>query len=331
MRYLKSFNESLQFPTDRLEIIKNLHQIAPASWEHNQNLVNRIQIHPDGTVDITGGDIVIDVKGFQTRFPIKFGYVEGRFTIWEFSELTTLEGCPHTCESFSATGCKKITSLEGCPQNVIEDYRLGRTKITSLEGLPKHFTGYLDLEETPITSLEGCPKHLEKLDISGTNLLDFRGGPETVETELRASNNILTSLEGLPKSIGTLVLRRDMGRMHSNWVLDPSGLKDCKIGNLQISNQLFEEIIDLFNDTDYKFNSLKDRILRSRVVKNFIESLDYNYIRGPVDQPYINLFRLKEALSEFGMENPLGYKKTLDYYKFRDEQGKVVDFDGNPL
>ena len=148
-----------------------------------------------------------------------------------------------------------------------------------------------------ITSLEGCPRHIpQTLDVYSNKLTDFRGGPEEVGENLIATSNPLTSLEGLPKIIGS--------RLHidSPLLWDPTPLRDIEIGNtLFCPNTKFDSIIELFHflHGEKKYPAAH---VQNKPYQTFLESLDYNYIRGDVDNPKIDLFRFSEALSEFEYE-----------------------------
>lgn len=66
------------------------------------------------------------------------------------------------------------------------------------------------------------------------------------------------------------------------------------------------------------------------ITKMLKESLDYNYVRGTGEDPKIDLFRFREALYEFNIDESK-VPKTLKWYKFIDESGNVVDFYGDPI
>ena len=338
MKYLKSFNESTQFETDEESILKLLTEIAPWHLAENIDLKERVRIHPDGTVDVIEGSIVIDIskvlkyphfrefniEAHSTKLPIKFGYVEKSFAIHEYPDLESLEGCPHTCKNFQIYKMNSITSLKGGPKNVQLHYRVNGTSITSLIGSPEIVGGWFDVEDTLITSLEGCPRQVGTIDLSNTPIKSFIGAPEVVET-FRARGVKVTSLEGIPKKMKYLDVTP--AKDHKG-IYDPRPLKDNKFEDFNLGDQPILELIMLFNKKGYKSYDLDSSDCKE-IIEMFVESLDYNYVRGPVNRPYINLFRLIEAFSEFDIRIPEG--KTLENYSLVDDEGRVVDFYGNPI
>ena len=335
MRYLKSFNESFQYPTDEAEIRRLISEITPDGqngWEYNNNLNDRMVIHRDGTVDIIEGGIVIDLSHTNEsykRLPVKFGYIQERIALWHLPNLTTLEGSPESCEDFHLNICIFLKSLVGGPKFVHGNYRISGTHITSLEGAPDTVGGTFDIEDCVLlTSLEGSPRQVGAIDISKTTIKDLKGGPEVVENVFRASLSRLTSLEGLPKKMRCLIF--NPFRSHKGLIFDPRPFKGCQIEDMSCREQPFLEILHLFNPYDTDFNhSPFER--KTEILKRFIDSLDYNYIRELEGEIVINLFRFKEALDEFDIENPLGELTTLEFYDFVDDEGRVVDFYGNPI
>ena len=334
MRYLKSFNESFQYPTDEDEIRRLISEIAPDGrngWEYNNNLNDRMRIHPDGTVDIIEGGIVIDLSHTNEsykRLPVKFGYIQGGMSLCYLPNLTTLEGCPNSCEDFRLN-TTILKSLVGGPKFVHGKYVISGTQITSLEGSPETVGAGFDIENCVLlTSLEGSPRQVGSIDISKTSIKDLKGGPEIVENVFRASIVSLTSLEGLPRRMGYFTFIPFSS--YKGKIYDPRPFKGCQIEDMYCRDQPFLELLYLFNPYDTDFNhSQSER--KTEILKRFIDSLDYNYIREMDGQIVINLFRFKEALDEFDIENPLGELTTLEFYDFVDDEGRVVDFDGNPI
>ena len=142
MRYLKKFNESATFLTDREEISGILGDLG----------VKRYEIEVDGTVNILNGGSIemvfdgidwtkIDREFDDTVIPIKFGRVEGYFLFKAENiyrpTLTSLEGFPQACRSFHIISAQ-ITDLQGSPLMVDEDFECSFTSITSLKGCPKN-------------------------------------------------------------------------------------------------------------------------------------------------------------------------------------------------
>lgn len=129
MKYLKSFNESNSFLTDEEEIKETLSRIALVGMFRilNNGILDRAFIHPDGTVDIGKGSIIITMSQNETRLPIKFGEVEEIFTFAAnpISGLTTLEGFPRKAKVVNLSGLSKnvwdARPLRGCSYRVIVD------------------------------------------------------------------------------------------------------------------------------------------------------------------------------------------------------------------
>lgn len=316
MKYIKSFKESSSFSESEIDrVCKEFH-------------IENYQINPDGTVDVEGS---VYFEGLETEeLPIKFGKVTGDFTIIEASDLTTLEGCPYEVGGrFEIEWCHEITSLEHAPRIVGGDYYASDSPITSLEGVPEVIRGNFDCSETAITSLEGGPRIVsEGYYANHTQISNLEGGPEEVD-QLAVEGTNLTSLEGLPEKIRRIIITTTD---HKIW--DPRPLKDSGIEEFVTTpGEPIYELIRLFNrfggsPIDGLYPS------KSEIFRDFLDSLDYNYIRGTAENPQIDLFRLKEALSEFDI-NPLKIlfndNHCLRHYQFIDEKGQIVNFMGHRI
>ena len=333
MRYLKPFNESTESPVDFERIRRELVSITK-----NPHIVQSCTIREDGTVDVIGDfKAVVDIQ----KLPVKFGIVTGHFDIRSLN-LKTLEGCPESCQSFNCSfnwlssldgspktcqnfNCSNnpIKSLVGGPERVHQKYDCSNTKITNLIGSPET-VGDMNVGVTPLTSLEGAPRRIDKdFNVRWTNLKDLVGGPEYVGNWMHIEDSLLTSLEGAPKRVGGIEFSTRF-----NTLKDPRGLKDTQVSIIIMweCNDPFYKLFNLFTEEDNK----------RETTRRFIDSLVYNYLRGPIGNPHINLYRLKEALAEFDIALPRMWWitdkiKTLPGYDFHDEEGRVVDFDGNPL
>lgn len=313
MKYIKSFKESSSFSESEIDrVCKEFY-------------IENYQINPDGTVDVEGS---VYFEGLDAEeLPLKFGKVTGDFSIIE-ALLTTLEGCPYEVGgSFEIQWCHEITSLEHAPKRVGGEYYASDSPITSLEGTPEVIHGNFDCSETSITSLEGGPRIVyEGYYANHTRISNLEGGPEEVD-KLAVEGTNLTSLEGLPEKIRRIIITTTD---HKIW--DPRPLKDSGLEEFVTTpNEPIYELIGLFN----RFGTI-DGLLpsKSEILRNFIESLDYNYIRGTDENPQIDLFRLKEALSEFDI-NPLKIlfydNYCLRHYQFIDEEGQIVNFMGGRI
>lgn len=140
MKYLRKFNESLDdFPTDP-KVIRDFCKLYK---------IRNYSIHDDGTVDVFGDCLLIRGDVSFSKLPIKFGYIEGRFTIYS-RRLTTLEGCPHTVnEEFYCSG-SKIKNLVGAPSSVGSITTFDSPFMTSLEGVPSEIREGFRFDQCPL-------------------------------------------------------------------------------------------------------------------------------------------------------------------------------------
>lgn len=217
--------------------------------------------------------------------------------------------------NFDIGSLKNLTTLKGCPRAVGFFGCNGLKKITSLEGGPNIVFGDFDAGLTGIVNLIGGPSQ-----VHGTSYY--------------VANCPLTSLEGAPKICNEFIVRKESLVGGNVW--DPRPLKGCDIKEIFALGHPFNELMQLFKWKEFRANSSFDRELHT---KRFLESLDYNYLKGESWSAKIDLFRLKEALAEFEIEEPYPIslrkeiygKKKLHHYIFVDENGDYVDFDGNPI
>ena len=347
MKYLRSFNESTKFLTNHDEVehfMLNCVSRAVFSGRLVPHERSKFTINPDGSVDVDGNVFLYpEFMGNLTRLPIKFRNVTKTFIISGISNLTTLEGSPDTCKDFFVTWkrdlyfksdpktCpKKLKDLRGGPKYVSGDYSVEDIPITSLEGAPEHCGNSFICSLTNITSLKGSPKTVGgHFYADNTKITDLVGGPEKVghRMDLRFTN--LTSLEGAPKQFGSINVLTNR-----NTLWDPGNIRNCEGDFVTCSDDPLEEIIELFvtNDDGVNYDDL-DHTERSNVFKLFKDSLDYNYIRKTsTGKPQIILFRLKEALDEIGIVEPVivGLYDFPKDWDLVDENGARVDFWGRP-
>lgn len=317
MRYLKRFNESATFLTDKEEIGKIMKDLK----------VDDYDIEEDGSVNINWDiDITFDKinhhkgdrKFDETVLPIKFNHVGGEFRFRGYTlrpTLTSLEGSPKSCRSFRILTAK-ITNLQGSPIIVEESF---------------------ECSYTLITSLEGCPRHIpQTLDVYSNKLTDFRGGPEEVGENLIATSNPLTSLEGLPKIIGS--------RLHidSPLLWDPTPLRNVQHESIVTGGTKIDHLIELFYNLHNHRRTYPYGFANELPYQTFIESLDYNWIKGDVNDPKIDLFRFMEALDEFGLSlnnlkpdhrqfHSRGKQESIGPYKFVNLDGDRVNAKGEKI
>ena len=111
-------------------------------------------VNVEGNVDFRSSKI-LDFMG------IKFGKVTGHFSCYNCTDLTSLEGAPHTVGGdFTCSGCTRLASLKGAPQAVSVDfYCYDCTSLTSLKGAPSSIGGNFSCNGcTSLTSLEHAPQ-----------------------------------------------------------------------------------------------------------------------------------------------------------------------------
>lgn len=320
MKYIKSFNESKRSKTKE-EIEEILGDIG----------VSNYTINPDGKVDVNG-DVNIHVLEGK-KLPIKFGKVTGDFWMTEAYELTSLEGCPDEVGgSFTIEDCGEIKSIKGCPKTVGLNFEVTNCLIKSLEGCPEVVPGYFDCSETLLTSLKGGPKYVgEDYYANQTRITDLEGGPEEVGFNFYLQETNLTTLKGLPKRSKTISISTRDCKL---W--DPREFKNIDCEEIRIDNEPIGFLMRLFSTTDYRNLFVDPQILRTQdrvTYEIFIDSLDYNYIRGTDENPQIDLFRFKEALAEFDIipRKNLFNNWCLPYYQFIDEDGNTVNFLGERI
>ena len=331
MKYLKRFNEStsnerpsLKFVVEYLKnnLNKDIDQLG---------LLKRIKINNEGLVDFDG-EIILNVR--EDRLPIKFGKVNGPFVIYS-KTMTTLEGSPHTCESFRVNEELPIENLIGCPKFVNDVFWVAGTPITSLEGSPEtvyHF----NCSETLINTLEGGPRYVKSaygtelggiFNCSNTPITNLVGSPEVIEGPLIISQTNLTSLEGIPKRVEYIVEYGDNRDKSKIW--DPRPLKYSDVSAFHPGkNSPLSYLMKLF--TSSANIPIGDQELEYKL---FRDSLDYNYVRGTTEDPQINLFRLREAFDEFEISFPRGDPNEVfgGHYRLVDDNGRSVDFQGKPI
>lgn len=340
MRYIKKFNESTNekpFITDPPLVRQYLNWLTNTSGSLlNDDILGRYKINEGGEVSVTG-DILVEINPSRwktrvenpqiRRLPIKFKSVTGKFIISNCPYLTTLEGCPDSCENFIAKSLP-ITNLIGGPSIVMDSYKALWCGLKTLEGAPEFIPNDFDVEHNPLTSLKGAPRTVGGyFDCSYSNIKNLIGGPEEVGT-YQLSCTSLTSLEGAPKRADLINFYpynelRQIGGSEGNSIYDPTPLKDCNIGLLQLHREPIAYLIKCFSP-----NGVIDELVTSR----FLESLDYNYVRGASDGKFnLNFFRFKEALAEFDLSGAGWFSGANQFYRLINDEGAQVNISGNPI
>ena len=251
--------------------------------------IKNYTINSDGSVDVDG-DVDFYRKGF-TKLPLKFGRVSGSFDCTS-NQLTTLEGAPREVgEGVSFSG-NQLTTLEGAPERVSGGFNCSRNKLTTLEGCPEEIGGGFFCYENQLTTLNGGPKRVsEDFNCRHNKLTTLEGAPREVGRDFDCRYNQLTTLEGAPEKVG------------GSFDCEHNQLKTLKGAPEMIGNNFYYEdnpiyvIIDLFKNE-----------------KNFMDSLDWNYIRKnkETNQYQIVLSIFKDACEEAGIEVP----KSITGYKY---------------
>lgn len=320
MKYLRKFNESISQVTDFEEIKMKLKSAEKLFFSDYS-----LELTPDGRV-VYNGDLRIDqefldlVGGRGTNyFPLKIDEVTGsmfRGSLRVIAKITTLEGFPKYVNGGLECRGTLLSSLVGCPQEIGGTFYMeSRSNIKTLEGGPVKVGGNYDVSEIGLESLVGAPRVVHwDFECVDNKITDLVGSPEEVGRDFICSiNEKLTSLRGCPKRIGGDFI---LNLCPNLW--DPTGLRDCEIGG-ELSlyrNFSLSRVVDLFP-----------------TVKDFQNSLDYNYIKGP---DRIDLFKFREALDELEIdylrncrENP-GWMdiQSIGNYNFVDGHGRRVNFYG---
>ena len=79
--------------------------------------IENYTINDKGEIDVNGS-VWLNKKDFK-ELPYKFGKVNGRFSLCDNKNITSLKNCPNEVgSSFDIDGCFLIDSLKGCPEEV---------------------------------------------------------------------------------------------------------------------------------------------------------------------------------------------------------------------
>ena len=159
-------------------------------------------------------------------------------------------------------------------------------QLTTLEGGPSEVGGYFDCGNNQLTTLEGAPREVGgDFNCYNNQLTTLEGAPREVVGSFNCSYNQLTTLEGGPRSVGG-----DFN-CYNNQLTTLEGSPRSVGGYFSCYNNPIHSVYILFPDH-----------------KSFMDSLDYNYLRGSD----IVKFRFKEACEEAGIKVP----KSINGYKY---------------
>jgi len=231
----------------------------------------------DGTIDVDGS-VFIGGPRIINRLPLKFGKVTGYFFIHK-NKLTTLEGCPQEVGGEFNCSNQELTSLEGSPIKVGGNFNCSNNKLVSLEGGPKEVGGHFWCYDNKLTSLKGSPSYVNSFSCNSNELTSLEGSPIRVDGDFLCCNNKLTSLEGGPIYVG-----EGFDCEENNLIsLEGGPTEFGEDFNFYCEENPIYKVYELFPD-----------------YKSFMDSLDYNYLRGSS----IDKKRLEEALGEFDIKMP---------------------------
>lgn len=326
MRRLKKYidfklNENDTFPTDRGKIIKHLKSLCRGLD------LGIVTIHEDGTVDIQGN---FRVESNCKKLPIKFGRVTGTFYSGG-QGLTTLQGCPHSVKNISLES-NQLTDLKGFPKSVSGSIDISWNSLTSLEGLPEVVNGNLRIQGNNLTSLKGGPRVVRKsLNVEKNNLSNLEGCPQEIGGALNLDKNPkITSLNGLPKSIGGPVSAINLNKLY---MMDKYEGVAPILFWLQLPPKKGPNYVVVRDHPFYESPSPIEQVCQLfETFKDFNDSLDYKYFKMIGDQPAIIEWRFREALEEFDLPFPVNSPEWKNKPGFKDLGAYIyIDDDGNRL
>lgn len=236
---------------------------------------------------------------------------------------TTHADITETCKLFGLRPSKIHTD-----GTVDFDGNVDLRKGSQLDRLPLKFgfvKGNFNASALGLKTLEGSPITVGgDFIISENDLIDLKGAPEEVMGSVDIhKNSSLTSLEGIPKRIGS-----DISVWGCEAIWDFRPLKDV----------YFDEVGKIDEDS-FIYTSAYPLIQIFGGMKSFLDSLPFNYIRKPIilhgsRVHSFNLFRFKEALEDADIEMKQfedDYPYSFNKWRYVDEDGIRVDFDGNPI
>jgi len=159
-------------------------------------------------------------------------------------------------------------------------------KLNSLEGSPIEVGGNFYCPNNRLTTLEGGPIEVgDGFNCAYNQLTSLEGAPSEIIGNFECSNNELTSIEGGPIYVG------------EGFFCSYNNLIGLEGGPKEIGGEF-----------DCRFNPIFAVYKLFPDYKSFMDSLDYNYLRGKA----IVKIRLEEALDELGIKVP----KFIKGYKY---------------
>ena len=219
------------------------------------------------TVNLDG---TVDVDGY-----VNFGFMKLKKLPIRFGIVTGDFSCDNN----------ELTTLEGSPSRVGGYFICNSNELTTLKGGPSEVGGNFWCSNNSLTSLEGSPSEVGGMFWCGSNkLITLKGAPKEVGGDFQCQYNKLTNLEGSPSKVG------------GNFFCYNNELTSLEGGPKEIGRAF-----DCDDNPIYEVYRLFPNY------KYFMDSLDYNYLRGKT----IDKLRFQQALDEIGREMPEsipGYK-----------------------
>ena len=122
-----------------------------------------------------------------------------------FNKLPNLEGISTYVGRHVDIRNNPLTTLQGWTQSeVYGNFIVNSSKLTNLEFAPVYVKDSFHVSDSELTSLEGGPKVVNlTYNCSRNKLTNFKGAPRTCAV-IEATENLITSLVGLPSTLGTM-------------------------------------------------------------------------------------------------------------------------------
>ncbi len=232
--------------------------------------IRNYTINPDGSVDVDGDVSLYNYRSYD-RFSVRFTKLP-----LKFGKISGVFDCSYN----------DLTTLEGSPREVGGYFKCGHNKLTTLEGSPREVGGTFDCGDNKLTTIEGAPEMVGRhFSCPHNQLTTLKGAPEIVGGYFDCMNNRLTTLEGSPREVGVNFF------CSNNKLTTLKGAPEIVGGYFECENNPVYVIYKLFKNH-----------------KDFMDSLDWDYIRGN----NIVKSRFEDACEETEIEVP----KSIKGYKY---------------
>jgi hypothetical protein len=175
-------------------------------------------------------------------------------------------------------GSKGLIKLPLKFGKVTGDFDCYNNKLTTLENGPQEVVGYFCCNYNQLTTLENGPQEVVgDFYCYNNKLTTLEGGPREVGGDFNCYSNKLITLEGSPQEVGGHFY------CYNNKLITLEGSPREVGGSFYCNDNPIYSVYKLFPD-----------------YKSYMDSLDYNYLRGTD----IVKTRFKEALEEIGKKVP---------------------------